>query len=509
MRLSLDAQALCRFSTKFDRAQPLLTLPPPLYVRNCVKLSALESGFFNLAPYRRPSILVIQITATKRNTSRAMKRRHFLKSFAVTGTGMLLLPKGPIFGAGAPSNKLNIALIAVGHRASAHFKIMAKENVVALCDVNEDTLGKVAKQFPGAKTYIDWRKCLDQKDIQAVVGCTCDHTHAFVSTWAMNRGMHVYSEKPLANSVEEARMVRATYLKNKTKIATQCGTQRHENENFNRIRELILDGAIGELENACAWGNRQYPKPGYLPGEGTVPPKLHWELWLGPSPYHPFNPEYISGGCLKWNMYWDFGSGQVGDMGSHTMDLVWNAIDAGLPTTASAKGDKYNPDVTPVKLETHYDIPANEWRGPIKVAWYQGGAMPDSPAPVMDLNKIGHGAMFEGTKGTLVADFTNRYLVPIRKGADMTYYKARTKDKLIPQMPPFQQEWIDACKGNLKTSCDFDYSGRMTEMMLLGLVAYRAGKKLNYDSAAGKVVNVPEANEFLGRRYVPGWTLNG
>jgi len=438
-----------------------------------------------------------------------MKRRQFLKSIAFTGAAGMILPRTTLFGAGAPSNKLNIALIATGHRAEAHFKVMGKENVVAVCDVNQEHLARAAKLFPGAKTYIDWRECLEQKDIQAIVSCTIDHTHAFIANWAMNRGLHVYSEKPLANTVEEARVVRATYLKNKNKLATQVGTQRHENENFARVAEMIRDGAIGDLESACAWGNRQYPKPGYLPGVGTVPPNLRWDLWLGPAPDHPFNPEYIAGGCLKWNMYWDFGSGQIGDMGSHTMDLVWNAIDADLPTTASGKGDPFNPEVTPVKLEIHSNIPANNWRGPIDVAWYQGGAMPDSPAPVMDLNKIGHGAMFEGTKGTLVADFVSRYLIPNRKNADMTYYKPRAKDKLEPPMPLFQQEWINACKGNLKTSCDFDYGGKMIEMMLLGLVAYRVGKKISYDGKTGRVTDCPEANELLSRKYRPGWTLNG
>ena len=253
---------------------------------------------------------------------------------------------------------------------------------------------------------------LDQKDLNAVVCCSADHTHAFVANWAMNLGLHIYCEEPLANSVEEARVVRATYLKNKNKLATQVGTQRHAIENFNRVRELIRDGAIGELQEACAWGDRKLPRPGYLAAEGEPPKHLHYDLWIGPSPMHPYNPGYFSGGpgmnCLQWNMYWDFGTGQVGDMGSHTMDLAWNALDAGLPTSAESKGDPVNPDVSPVKLQMHFEIPANNWRPAIRLAWYQGGAMPESPAKFIDLNKIGHGAMFEGSKGYLVADFSNR-----------------------------------------------------------------------------------------------------
>lgn len=440
-------------------------------------------------------------------------RRQFLKAMALSASGTLILPRLRLFGAEAPSNKLQVALLGTWGRGEAHFGALSSERVVALCDVNEEHLAFGAKKFPSAKTHVDWRRCLDQKDIQAVVCCTADHTHAFVANWAMNRGQHVYMEKPLANSVEEARVVRANYLKNKLKLATQVGTQRHEHENFNRVRELILDGAIGEVQEVCAWGNRRIPRPGYLPASGDPPKHLHYDLWIGPSPMHPFNPGYFSGGpgmnCLQWNMYWDFGTGQVGDMGSHTMDLAWNALDAELPTTAEAKGDPVHSEVTPVKLEMHFDIPANHWRRAIRLSWYQGGAMPETPAKFVDLTQIDHGAMFEGTKGALVAGFTTRLLLPSGGGADLTYYKPRAKEALLPPMGGFQQEWIKACKGSLKTSCDFDYGGKMIEMMMLGLVAYRAGKKVTYDGAAGKVTDHADADPLLRRTYRPGWTLNG
>ena len=442
-----------------------------------------------------------------------MKRRQFLKSLGFTAGSCLILPRTRIFGADAPSNKLNVALIGTWGRADAHFSGLATENVVALCDVDEKHLEYGARKFPDAKKYVDWRECLEQKDIEAVVCCTTDHTHAFIANWAMNRGKHVYCEKPLANSVEEARVVRANYLKNKSKLATQVGTQRHEIENFNRVRELVRDGAIGEVQEVSAWGDRKIPRPGYMPAAGEPPAHLHYDLWIGPSPFHPYNPEYFSRGpganCLSWNMYWDFGSGQVGDMGSHTMDLAWNAIDAALPTSAEAKGDPFNPEVTPVKLETHFDIPANDWRQAIKVSWYQGGALPESPVHYIDLNKIDHGAMFEGSKGVLVANFDSRVLFPHGGQADLTYYKPRTKQTLIPPMGNFQRQWINACKGDLKTSCDFDYGGKMIEMMLLGLVAYRVGKKINYDGAVGLCSDCSEANQLLRRTYRSGWTLNG
>ena len=442
-----------------------------------------------------------------------MKRREFLKSAVTTGAGLILLPGG--LRANAASNKLNIALIGTWGRGLAHFDSIADENVVALCDCWERNLADAVKRFPKAKTYVDWRKCLEQKDIDAVVIYTTNFTHTFIANWALNRNMHVYLEKPLGITVEEARVVRANWLPKKNKLATQVGMQRHAHDNFNRIAEMLRDGAIGELKSAYAWGNRQIPKPGYLPAAGSPPAGLHYDLWLGPvKTDHPYNPEYFAGGpganCLKWNMYWDFGTGQIGDMGSHTMDLLWNAVDCGLPTSAEAKGDPFNPDVTPVKAEMRFEHPANSWRGPISISWYQGGAMPNPPSSYVDINKIGHGAMFKGTEGILVADFTSRVLIPLGKDGSLSYYKPRAKEALLPPVGHFQKQWIKACKNpSLKTACDFEYSADMIEQMCLGLVAYRVGKKLDYDGKVGRVTNSAEADALLKREYRAGWTLNG
>ena len=437
-----------------------------------------------------------------------VQRREFLKSTIAAGAGLLILPGGSLMGAGAPSNKMNVALIGVGGRGKAHQGAIAGENVVALCDVDSRQLATAAKKFPRAKHYADWRKCLDQKDLDAVICCTTDHTHSFIANWSLNRDLHIYCEKPLANTVEEARIVRATYRKKKNKLATQVGTQRHAQPNFERIRELVQDGAIGELTDAYAWGNRQIRRPGYLPAQGEPPAHLNYDLWLGPAPYHPYNPGYI-GGCLKWNMYWDFGSGQIGDMGSHTIDLVWNAIDAEVPATAQGEGEKYNPDITPVELHTSFDFPKNNWRGPIKVHWYQGGMMPGSPKGYIDLNKIGHGAMFKGSKGYIICDYDSRIVLPFGNDADLTYYKVRDKKDVIPPLGHFQGEWVNACKGDLKTHCDFEYGGTAIETMLLGLVAYRVGKRIEYDGEKGRVTNSDKANELLSKQYREGWTLNG
>lgn len=445
-------------------------------------------------------------------STKQLDRRDFIKGIGAAG-GLVLLPGGVLSGANAPSNTLNIALIGAYGRATAHYRGLAEENVVALCDVDENHLAIAAREFPKAKTYVDWRKCIEQKDLDAVVCCTPDHTHAFIATWAMNRGLHIYLEKPMGISVEEVRLVRDTYMKNKDKLATQHGTQRHAKPNFDRVQELIRDGSVGELTAVHAWGNRQIRRPGYPQASGKPPKTLNYDLWIGPSPYHPYNPVYFSGepgmNCLNWNMYWDFGTGQVGDMGSHTMDLAWNAIEAGIPTSIEASGEKFNPEVTPVELKAVFKQPANDWRPAIDVIWYQGGPMPNSPMDFVDLNKIGHGAMFKGSKGFLISSFDHRALIPYGEEANLSYYNRRPKEQILEPMGDFQQEWISACKGDLRTSCDFEYAGDMMEQLLLGLVAYRTGGTLEYDGTTGQVKNNPGAKKLLSRQYRPGWTLNG
>jgi len=440
-----------------------------------------------------------------------LTRRRFVGAAGLVAGSMITRP---IFGQDAPGNKLNIALIGVWGRGLAHYDAISEENVVALCDVNEERFPEALKRFPGAKTYVDWRKCLDHPGLDAVVICTTDHTHAFIANWALKRDLHVYCEKPLAITVEEARIVRATWESKKGKLATQVGMQRHAQANFNRVRELIHDGAIGDLKAAYAWGNRQIHKPGYLPEEGAPPPGFHYDLWLGPAPYHPYNPAYFGGragaNCLSWNMFWDFGAGQIGDMGSHTMDIVWNVVDARLPTSAEAKGEPLNSDVTPVECESHFEHPANDWRGPITVSWYQGGVLPRSPKPWIDFNGIGHGAMFKGSKGFLIADFDTRIILPFGDDADLTYYKPRKKEELLPPVGVFQKQWLDACRDpSKKTACDFGYSADMIEQMLLGLVAYRIGKKIQYDPKTGTSPDTPEANQFMGKEYRKGWSIDG
>ncbi len=460
-------------------------------------------------------------------------RRKFIAQTASLGAGMMILPTGTLFGANRPGNRLNIALIGCWGRATAHFEMLEQENVVALCDVNAKALAAAGERFPKATRYKDWRKCLDQKNLDAVVCCTPDHHHAFISIWAMNRGLHVFGEKPLANTVQEARMVRETYLQNKDTLATQCGTQRHFHPNFDNIKALIREGAIGELQDVHAWGNRTHDKTRYPAGTGVAPDFIDWDLWIGPSQMRPFSEDYFvaldwrtqryelsyfdsdmsnwptGSNCLSWNMYREFGNWQIGDMGSHTMDLAFNPLDADYPFSAEASGEPYNPDVSPSLMSSSWMNPANDWRGDIRVSWHQGGNMPKSPFRHIDLEKIDHGALFKGSKGYLIADFTTRMVIPYGKDADLTYLDTGKIDIPEKTAANFVEEWTNACKTDLKTSCNFDYSGVMIEQLLLGAVAFDVGKKLDYDAKKMEFTNSPEANRLLSKEYRPGWVLNG
>jgi len=409
------------------------------------------------------------------------------------------------------NEKLNIAVIGTGGRGRANMNSVKSENIVALCDVNEEELAKAAQEFPDAKTYVDWRECLEQKDLDAVVCSTIDHTHAIVCVWAMNRGLHVFCEKPLGNSVYEARVVREKYLENRDKLATQMCVQRHVFPNMARVSELIHDGAIGVPSEVSLWCNRQPEIANYLPDQGSPPPQIHWDLWLGPSAVHPYNETYVAARekgsrCLTWNIYWDFGSGQLGDMGSHTMDIAWWALDLGRPISVKCEGAEYHPDSVPNWVAAEWEHPANEWRPEILVRWYDGGKMPDMPSAVFNGEAMGNGALFKGDAGFLVCDFNSRYLM---LNGNMTQYAPRTAETLIPPSPGHAEEWIEACKTGKPTRTDFDYSGTLVEQNLLALVAYRVGKKLDYDPLTGTCPGCPEADQYIRRPYRDGWVLDG
>ncbi len=425
-------------------------------------------------------------------------RREMLRKTALGGLGFWVA-RGSVLAEGNSANdKLNVGIIGAAGRGRANTDQVLGENIVALCDVDDKALSVAAKRFPEAKTYHDWRKMLEQKDIDAVMVSTTDHTHAPASVMAMKRGMHVYCEKPLAHSVYEARVMQETYLK--CKVSTQMGTQIHGGDNYRRVVELVQSGAIGPVREVHVWCGREGPSP-ERPKEGQpVPEHLHWDLWLGPAPWRPYHSSYLPG-CMTWEQRWDFGNGCLGDMGSHLIDLPFWALKLRDPLTVAAEGSHLSQESYPHWLIVHWEHPARGDMPPLKLHWYDGIQRPKSP-PGHDLKEWGIGALFVGDKGMLLADYNRRILLP-----EADFKDVKPPEAWIPSSPGHWKEWILACKTGSPTLCNFDYSGKLIEHNMLGTVAFRVGKKLEWDSKNLKAKNSPEADQYIHPQYREGWTL--
>ena len=431
-------------------------------------------------------------------------RRTFLKQSSLAGVGFWVAAGTAQAQSNSPNEKLNIGLVGVGGRGRANMGGVASENIVALCDVEERNLAKAAEQFPDATKYVDWRKLVDQKNLDAVVCSTADQVHAFCSVWAMNRDLSVYCEKPLAHSVYEARFVQDKYKKKRDTLATQMGTQIHAGANYRRVVELVQSGAIGPVREAHAWCGRIGPG-GELPeGEQPVPETLDWDLWLGPAPYHPYNSKLMPGN-LTWNRYWDFGNGTLGDMGSHVIDLPFWALKLRDPLTCEAKGDPSvaSPDTNPRWMNITWEHPARGDMPPVTLKWYDGIQRPPSPDG-FDLNKWGLGVLFIGDDGMVLSDYGKHFLLPENKFRDFE----RPAQSIAPSLG-HHKEWIHASKTGEPSLCNYDYSGKLIEHNKLGNVSYRVGKKLRWDPKTFKAIDCPEADQYIQREYRDGWVLDG
>ena len=436
--------------------------------------------------------------------NRRTNRRRFLKNTALAGVGICVVGPGGTAQGRSPNEKLNIGIIGSSGRGGSNTKSVSSENIVALCDVDKKRLAKPAAQFPKAKTYEDWRKLLDQKDLDAVVVSTTDHTHAFACVWAMNRGLSVYCEKPLAHSVHEARVMQDTYKKNKDKIATQMGTQIHATENYRRLVELVQSGSIGPVREAHVWCGRAGLKDGQRPNDKhPVPENLNWDLWLGPTPYRPYNPKYLPG-CMTWEQWWAFGNGCLGDMGSHLIDLPFWALKLRDPLTIQAEGAQLRAETYPEWLVAQWEHPARGDMPPVKLHWYDGIQRPKIDVPGHDISKWHKGIVFVGDDGILLGDYGKKILVPEEKFKDFK----PPKPWIAPSIG-HHQEWIRGAKTGAPTLCNFDYSGKLVENNLLGVVAFRVGKTLTWDCKAMKAKGCPEAEQYIRPKYREGWTLDG
>ncbi len=443
-----------------------------------------------------------------------INRRRFLGKSAATAVATIV-PRRVLgrAGRGAPGAKLNIAGIGVGGMGKSNLRQLETENIVALCDVDHEYAAETFKRYPEARVYTDYRRMLDkQKDIDAVLIATPDHTHAVISMEAMRRGKHVYCQKPLTHDVYESRMLAKTAKE--TGVTTQMGIQGHSGEGARLVCEWIWDGAIGEVAEVDAWCSLSYYPFGHAYWSSKwnrrpkdtppVPPTLDWDLWLGPAPRRPYHPAYHP---AVWRCWWDFGSGMMGDRGAHTLDPVVWALKLGHPESVEATSLDLNPDTHPIASIVTYRFPTRGDLPPVKLTWYDGLRAP-RPPELEDGRRMGHvegGSLFKGTKGKLVAGVYGEdpRLIPESK---MKAY--RQPEKTIPRVEgSHEQDWVRACKSGQKAGADFEYSAMLTEICLLGNVARRVDGRIKWDGVNMKVTNLPDADKYIRTPYREGWSL--
>ena len=387
-------------------------------------------------------------------------------------------------------------MVGTANQAGWDLSQVASQNIVALCDVDDKFLDAAAQKYPSAKKYNDFRRLLDQKAIDAVVIGTPDHTHAVATVAALKSGRHVYCEKPLTHTLSECRIVRETARKQKR--VTQMGTQIHAGNNYRRVDELIQSGAIGSVREVHTWVGASYggkQRPTETP---PVPSNLHYDLWLGPVEERPYSPEYLP---FQWRNWWAFGGGALADFGCHHMDLPHWALDLRAPLTVEAEGPALDAECPPVWLIVRYEYPARGEKPPVKLTWYHGGKRPPQFAEGK-LPKWGDGNLFIGEKGMLLASYDKNVLLPEQDFADF-----KRPEPFIKNSIGHHKEWIEACKNGGATTCNFDYSGALTEAVLLGNVAFRTGKKLEWDPIRLKAKNCPQADQFIQHHYRKGWKI--
>ncbi len=450
-------------------------------------------------------------------TKPGVSRREFLQATAATAA-FTIVPRHVLGGQGytAPSDKLNVACVGVGGKGQTDIQAMSTENIVALCDVDDEMIastlkadGKTNPQLLKATRYRDFRIMLEkEKAIDAITVSTPDHTHAVIAMMAMKMGKHVFVQKPLTHTIAEARALGR--VARETGVVTQMGNQGHAGEGARLVNEWIADGAIGDVTEVHIWTDRPIWPQGIERPEAipSVPSTLDWNLWLGPAPWRPYHPAYHP---FSWRGWWDFGTGVVGDMGAHFIDQPFWALDLGTPVSVEATSTPITKDTYPLASEIRYRFPARGKRPPVSLTWYDGGLKPPRPPELEPDRKMGDsdgGVIYRGTKGVLMHGVYGGgpRLIPETR---MKEYKRPPKS--IPRSPGIHEEWIAAIKNGTRSTTDFSYSVPLTETMLLGNIALRASLKDNgviqWDSATMRVTNLPEMNEFLDMPYREGWSL--
>lgn len=436
-----------------------------------------------------------------------LSRRRFLMT-ATTGAVVLSFPYVSSRNVLGANGTLNIAGIGAGGKGAVDVDGVSHENIVALCDVDQRNASGTFAKFPKATRYEDFRILLEKEGdrIDGVTVSTPDHMHAPAAIMAMKMGKHVYCQKPLTHTVFEARQM--TKVAREDRVATQMGNQGHSNPESRRLVELIQAGVIGNAQEVHVWTDRPgqiwpqgIPRP---TGTPPVPETLDWDLWLGVAPWRPYNPDYVP---FKWRGFWDFGTGALGDMGCHNMDLAFFSLKLRDPGSVYSMSSEVTSETAPKWSIVTYEFPALGDRPQVKLTWYDGGKKPNAEL-VKKANLPGNGVIMVGDKDTLYVPSywgTGNFI----SGAKVDDY--RNIPQSLPRLPDFDKnhykEWTNACKGGPKALSNFDYSGPMTEAVLLGNVAIRSGKRIQWNSEELKVTNVAEANQYIKTTYRKGWAL--
>jgi predicted dehydrogenase len=511
-----------------------------------------------------------------------MTRRSFVTTAAAAGAGVVIVPRH-VLGRGlqAPSDTVNLAIVGIGGMGGSNARALMSQNIVAICDVDDSQVTKrfdlykqslnppagtrsgggnstppkltpaqqavnqkrpvtnemadlqrfMDQQLPKVQRYKDYRQMLEkQKDLDGIVVATPDHMHAIIASSAMDIGKHVYVQKPLCWSVQEARHLAAKAKS--SKVVTQMGNQGHSRDEARLGYEYITSGAIGEIKEVHVWTNRPLgywpqgvPRPAPLPdvplkwdGKGVemrlaaalgagykVPSELSWDLFLGVAPpvdyhplYHPFN----------WRGWVDWGAGALGDMGAHLIDHPFWSLNLGLPTVVETISTPFNGACYPHATTTYYEFPARGSMPPVKLTWYDGGLLPPRPDEMGEekLNPTG-GVLYIGSKGKMLQDTygLNPRLLP-KSLHDSTPQPANKLPRIAHE--EHEMNWVEAIKGKAEISSPFEYAAKLTEVMLLGIASLRAGGKIHYDAANMTITSPTNATQFLSRQYPQGWTLS-
>jgi predicted dehydrogenase len=451
--------------------------------------------------------------STMKNRIQKTSRRGFLGR-SVTAFATFSIVPGYVLGLRGqtpPSGKLNVACIGVGGRGGATLGGVSRENVVALCDVDENRSASAAEKHPAAKRYRDFRVMFDElaKTIDAVVVATPDHTHAVAAMAAIKRGKHVYCEKPLAHSIGEVRALLQAAREHK--VITQLGNQGHSFDSIRAFCEMIWDGAIGNVHTIHAVAQAKHCKIDQLPllaERPPVPPALDWDLWLGPAQFRPYHPVYLPG---KWRAWSPFGSGAIGDWVCHVVDPVFWALDLGAPRSVLAEAKDYDPkkhgDTFPAGSKVTYEFAAKGARGPVKLVWFDGDETPPRPEELEPDKKLpGTGAIVMGDKGTIIYGSHGAggvRLIPEAKAKAYT-----PPPQKLPRVKDHMVDWLDAIRAGKPAGSNFDYGGPLTEVALLGIIATKLlGQKLEWDGARMRFTNSSEANRHLRPAFRKGWSL--